>query len=690
MWLGVAYLFLISLPVGYLLLNITKNPSFSRFRVTAIPVYIAVGMGAYTVLLYLLSFGRFNSLTLAALVGGAWTLFFVQIVLRGWRPRDAAAKFRELPMSIKDPSVLAFVASVAVSWTVISVVLLGSGVTPPPGDPVTHGTHVALLLHGQGFHPTGILIWDDFASAISYYPRGFHTLGAATSLVTGLVPAEAILVSATAAFFLIPTVVYTFVYLSTKRSGLALIGSLIVLIIPNASFSVGTHSVMALYVQGVYPFLFGLLLTTTFLLLGHSEETLSYLRGHLGLIITLAILAIAILLTHYFFIFLVAIYATTRLLIFLIQKIRRPYLHALYLAGALGLYITFAGGLKTLVESFVPISASWIGANWVPIESFAQSPFSIVVFSAVPFAFYGLYRGWSKEFNTTFAIFGGLLIVAMVSEFLYFNYLWFILPIRGLILLIPLSSIILMVNFGHALDQRLKAPELQKASRIHVHPSERPVVYFIALGLVVFIAGLYQSAQPPAWGFPAGEDYEAMLWIQENVPAQDLILNDRSFVGLYVPAFGLKNVVHVRVLRYDMPTYMLDRVNDSAVVFDNPGNRQLLREAIERWDIRYIFISSEDVYFDYWYDERYEFRNLNSDGIMRVLDTNPDLRPVFRRPTSGVYATYLTEEGDQSRPGEVTTLGVLNPVNIVARPSQEDMPNGNMVTREGRVPRTRN
>jgi len=144
---------------------------------------------------------------------------------------------------------------------------------------------------------------------------------------------------------------------------------------------------------------------------------------------------------------------------------------------------------------------------------------------------------------------------------------------------------------------------------------------------------------PSNWGRPVGDDYDALVWIDQNVPVGDLILNDRSFIGLYVPSFNLKNVIFLHESGW--PSKIMDRMNECGRIFDEPNNYSLIHTLISKWKIKYIFVGSENGYFDYWnMPQKFKWRPYDAPEILRCFDQNPDLKPLFRRERTGVYSVF--------------------------------------------------
>ncbi len=651
LWLSVAAILLISFPLGFLLTTLRRHLRISAVELAMVPVYLAVGMSGFTILLYAFSFWQMNLQILLGLIVTTWAVLLILMMRGGWSLRQAWMRVRSkiTGHSVRDAA--AFGMALAFAVSALSLLLAKRGVTPPPGDPVSHATQVALLLRNNGFHSTGASLWDAFASVTAFYPKGFHVSGAATSLITGLYPGEAVLVLGTAIAVLIPLVVYSFVYLKTRNSALALAGSLLILILPVGDFDPLQFVVYAYYVYGVYPFLYGLLIILTFFLIGYSKQVLDQPREHPGLVIALGVLAIGAVLASYYYLVLLAIYGLSILSIIFARRKTKRLLFLPILIVPIAILLAFHVEVRNSVASFVRVRViSDLKLFWVPIDSFSATLFGIIVFAAFALAILVLIRRKHVAMATGFSLFAVLLFAAMVSETVYFDYLWPLLPRRMAIPLVAFGIIALIVFAWSAVAERKKAERV--IPRVAGTPWARglgPVIGAVLVTMIFLAGSGYSGAQIGDWGFPRGDDYDALVWISQHVPEEDLILNDRSFMGLYLPSFGIKNIVHLRELdyspsytfQYGFPMEMLTRVHETGAIFDDPDNRTLIRSLVEKWQIMYIFVGSEAAYYDYWYDQRYEWREHDSSVIMSFFDANSDLRPMFRGERAGVYATFL-------------------------------------------------
>jgi len=140
---------------------------------------------------------------------------------------------------------------------------------------------------------------------------------------------------------------------------------------------------------------------------------------------------------------------------------------------------------------------------------------------------------------------------------------------------------------------------------------------------------------PADYEYP--EDYLAAMWINQNIPAEDLILNDLSWASLYLLSFSIKNVVFSVI-----PGNFL-RIKECRVIWDQPDypmHDQILISLIEKYEIKYLWVTAEKGYFDWWElggDDLYKQKKKNSSVYIEIFDQYPFLTSVFQSGNSKIY-----------------------------------------------------
>jgi hypothetical protein len=127
-------------------------------------------------------------------------------------------------------------------------------------------------------------------------------------------------------------------------------------------------------------------------------------------------------------------------------------------------------------------------------------------------------------------------------------------------------------------------------------------------------------------------DFEALEWIDRNIPPEDLILNDFSFSSFYLLSFSYRNVTTF-YQSHSKATI------DSFQVWRKPEDSNFLRLMIEKYDVKYIFVTSEPRFFDYLYKgpAEYTVKFYTPSEYIDIFDSYPFLTPIFRQGESVIY-----------------------------------------------------
>jgi len=133
------------------------------------------------------------------------------------------------------------------------------------------------------------------------------------------------------------------------------------------------------------------------------------------------------------------------------------------------------------------------------------------------------------------------------------------------------------------------------------------------------------------------DDYLAAVWIDQNIPAEDLLLNDLSWASFYLQSFSIKNVV------FSLVPGNIMRAKECRIIWDQPNHpmhRQILISLIEQYGIKYLWVTDEWGYFDWWEiggDDEYKLKMKSPIVYMEIFDKYPFLTPVFQSGNSKIY-----------------------------------------------------
>jgi hypothetical protein len=170
----------------------------------------------------------------------------------------------------------------------------------------------------------------------------------------------------------------------------------------------------------------------------------------------------------------------------------------------------------------------------------------------------------------------------------------FLLPGRNLVLLYLLAYPLILFLISTFVNEKIKIiSELRKVSE-KIKPSIR--TDFLALLLIALLfTGMHYyfiNVKKLAWYDPSPTDIQALEWINKNVSENELILNDASFISLFLQGYSIKN------LTFWMWTWNTHLDYTNKVFNETFGSIDVqdFYEALVRYNISYIFLSSENMY----------------------------------------------------------------------------------------------
>lgn len=664
-WYILAYISLLLLfffPFGYLLMHWKENEHLRSLSFPArLPIYIGLGMAAACLVFFIVGHFRINVfipwgmlLTCLLLLLIRYRHSLGQVKRRvetcaSWRPKlDITAL---LPL-------LLFVFSLVIFARLVGY----TGAMPIWGDPLPHSLFVSVFLHYDkivySLDPAtaGGMAFSDITS----YPIGFHTLGAIAALVTGRFPGESIFLLGASVAILTPCLLYSFVYAKTRSLFLSLTAFLLVFMAPTLDpFPLRSYAFYSGFLQGCYP---GFLGTYFLFLFGYLAACLPKPldpRARKWYFLQLAIAALVVLIAYRsLFIFTllysaIAIAYSNRTTIKVIATSRYRTIAAIAA-------IAFLTGMAFLARTLLPRLMAWtfgmtdgerLSDYYVPASFLITNANGYIVLAAT-LAVVGLLA------LRRHLIFCFMYVSVLIPSYLAFNWdfftnlLWLITPMRSIWILIPLSyvALLLFVHSAFAVWRPLRRIEQT------VLPYSKVLVTIILLAFLVltFVPPLSSAGfavfnyKPQHTAiYPNEEEWQAMAWIAENVPQIELILNDMTWAGHFIPAFGFQYQVYYGYTA-NCPERRSTRLNASRAILDDPGNYGLVHDVITTWQIKYIYITSTNVYPDYC-PQTFHLTNRSCDSaeILEFFDKNPDLRAEFRTERVGVYSTYLAFAPDR-------------------------------------------
>ena len=273
-----------------------------------------------------------------------------------------------------------------------------------------------------------------------------------------------------------------------------------------------------------------------------------------------------------------------------------------------------------------------------------------------------------KHVEMYYVIYYYIFFIPVIISYIYRNiyyYFWFLIPKIGRyvhslyaislcvisISLYKLSNIFIDYLLDNKSLQLRKDKKKIKQKKNSIYTIKINIIsLFGILYIILLLIGTYPYLLPHftyehnTKNKPVGDDYEAIEWIINNIPKEDLILNDRSWEGLYLTSFQVQKVVNTRTFirwavrnqSHFLPSYEINKIIECNQIFDNPSNYSLIKQIIEKHDIKYFYISANNMI--YWWGN-YKSLRWNQPDYLSFFDNNPNLISVWRKNYAVIYKT---------------------------------------------------
>ena len=598
-----AVFYLIIFPIGSLVWSFIRQNKETDDLFLEMPFKLATGFLVATLVFFFV--GIFSTtLSLAVLLAsGIWYVYTRRHLI----VRPFHLGLHRLPPT-------GSVVLVMVFWMFLCSQIAWIEKWPPAGDPVIHGLYISLA-NFQGKTPLSLFPLPVVGHAqIIDYPLGFHMLGATLDNLMGLPPGQMMLLVAVGAMALLPVVTFALTYTFTHSNLASIISTLVFLLPPVRSGQFLEMFPLGYLYDGVYPVIVGtLLLLLVFSWFASNLHSSS--RKHVVVFSTLAV--IGLLITYPPF----AIFPLGLAVVFgLSKKVTR---------ASFAVFGGFALASIAAASLFRPILA-WTGfgtqtnlsAYEVSLPFLVANPVFIVVLST-SFVYCAFKAVRKPSFLHVSFVGIAIIIVATLDYLTYSEFLWFVLPSR----LYFLFSILGFVLFGIMIDKAL----FRKARSWTSHRVRALIGFAVPIALaaliLVSVSGQISLATQSSWLPYNNDDWNAVQWIIRNVPTNDLLLNDRSYAGVFITSFQFRQVVNN--LRNDNP-YL-----DANQMLDRPWDQNLQSSIFDRYPIRYVYVSTDSTYWDNA-SKSYK-TGLPRPELNEILSLSDNLVPVYRSGLASIY-----------------------------------------------------
>jgi hypothetical protein len=540
---------------------------------------------------------------------------------------------------------ICYFASVAGYWAM-----------PPVGDIVVgHGPFVSVIeAEGRVYMKS---VWLS-----TPYPQGFHATVATFNQIFGLYPGQAVLVLGAVISALLPLIIYAIVFVPTRSILLSLVGYLSAFYVHSSSNM--EKFLLGPFFNGPYPNLMGYLILFTYIALLCSVPDLSSKLNRKWFWFIGLLIFGALLITYPSFSLLFIVIN----IIPWIQSIRsqRPqrllpktlvFFGTIFSLVALCLAFLYAHSFlqSTMQDAQTLLSQLQEYKIYYSISpvSFFDDLSGIIAILAIPFALY-LYRRHQKRIALIYIIILVLVALSLIP-ILFDSFLFLILPSRTLVILFALAWPIILIGFDSFIDEPMLQGPSNMFNRFYVRmklffTKKRKLLYatsrydhiFAAvIGIIILGPCFYGHlsftyANTLAWNVTKSpsfqDDFAALKWLNANAEPSALILNDGSWTSMYILSMSMKNITFFPYNVWVNP----ERAKELWQIWQKPTNKTNVAELLKKYNVSYVFSTSENGYFD---SLRKVYKNkLFSPSIYAwIFDRDSFLEPVFSSKNTRVY-----------------------------------------------------
>jgi len=610
----------LSVPVGYLLLhyklknNFSEIPFFVRY-----PLYVSIGLSLLGIISYFTVPFFVNGLVLLIISMICWFIIFYRLSNR----EIIITSFINLNELL--PLTLFLILFLHFSF------IIGYFKWPPVGDLLSHGRTVSYLISHQ---ITNLEIY------FLYYPFSFHALSADLSLLLGTYPGETVFLVGGIIVTLIPMVLYSLTFVITKSKGASLIPFIGSLIYHKEHL---VYWFIGYFYNGPYPCMWGFLVFFTFFTICCLERYFPSKKHHLTILFILTLHTYTVYSPFILFnaLFLFSIFLKYKTIVTrVIRQITIKQLIILLLLLSASLY-----SVAILFSKFVELQnleqvAAIYGLQTPILTSMSGYTinFYIVIFG-IPLILYL----WIKKRYSDIPL---LYIIPLSASILltlhsiFHSFLYFLLPQRSFMIAAGLSWLVLALFIHSFLNTKSKIliSLLFNNRRYFINP--KPFISLSLIAIMVFSLPIYSpfpinSVKSFGWFILSDNptDLEALEWMHKNVPSEAIILGDASFASQFLHSFSAKGPWN--------SLYLVREYVELRSIWRNPENKTLVIHLLRKYNISYIFVSSEQ---GWWEEHGYGSKPRAPKQYIEIFDNYNFLQKVFEKGNSAIYKVMLNGE----------------------------------------------
>jgi len=459
---------------------------------------------------------------------------------------------------------------------------------------------------------------------------------------------------------MIPVLIFVFVYSSTNSSRLAAASFFFSFVVPGFQCNLKFRDLLFHNLfNGTFPnHLSNLLLILLFLLAVLNRD------GDFGLDILLFIVGVSVVLVYYPHFSYVFIVFFLRFLSRVVSKEKQRWAAGLFF---IGLY------LLTMVSLFTEVFPVFLRRLFQ--DYFLRMPFGYrirwetlsveyaLVFLACLFVIVLLFNRGIPEaglylvLSLVMILPPVLSVIPSVFDVLY-PVLWFFPTRRAWAAFygVSLAFLFMGLKMLHDNVEAFNEDRLQRFAN---------ALFLISL---VFVSGTVLRLEIGRWQRPIGADRQALEWIVDSTAIDDLVLNDRSYIGLGLTSFRAQSVVNELLLLSEalghgpseIDVDYADRSLELNRIFDEPDDYEVAWSLLSEYGVDYIFVGSDPIYLDYWYAPVVDGLSnpewtsrldkfTSNEEYFEIFDANPYLDAVFTGERARVYSVRSTSKSTISQ-----------------------------------------
>jgi hypothetical protein len=649
---NILFLFSVFCCTGFIVVHFLKPalPSDWNFSV-ALPFYTTIGLATFVVLLSLFCMVYFDVIICWCILIAVFAAFSI-LIMKDWA---------NIRIGIKNMRRIEFIFPICLLSFSLFIFLrlaldIGWGAYV---DSQTHGLFTSLILFYKSFPSTSYPVGNIILSQIRY-PMGFHALSAFDSLLTGVLPGQAILIIATILVSFLPSLFYSIIYLYSKSYKLSMVAFLLIFFLPGSTPLLWRSShdlLLGNFLVGIYPNLLGNVITITFLaiiVLFNIISNRSWRKSFFVYVLLIASLCFSYYALLPFFVafILLKYYA----LYFKKPKLTPKNCFGIAILLLISILIIFTILFyKELIINFLKIDNLMLYAIYMRYTLFElNSPYliyALFILAAFPFSLWFLSRNNLRDIGLLFLAFF-LPLMAAQNKQIYVDFLWFIQPDRVLILLVVFSYVVVLLGVAEFSRLKWKHRRLHILVRIgrnkHNLGLSWLLVGFVILLCIPSLVSYVTYSYPVQYkrDLPNGNDFRALAWLTENATSSGLILNDRTVMGLWASSFKAMEIVNDReiILRLFLfgslnDTLLANRTYEVNEILDYPWDYNGIQKIAQKYNVSYIYITDDNskLYERGQSIAPFPWSHLSQKERILMYLQNPDLEVVFRSGNAVIF-----------------------------------------------------